>query len=85
MRGSPDGRGFAYWISLRNLVSCPVFDPGCSFEDTDYAVREVPAAGLVARWDEVAVTESDGIHVYRDCRTSGIPTRAARRSATACS
>lgn len=35
---SPDGTRFAYWISARGLTDCPIWDPGCSFEDTDYTI-----------------------------------------------
>ena len=37
-RISPDGTRFAYWISVRNLVTCPIFDPYCSYDDTDYTI-----------------------------------------------
>jgi len=37
-RISPDGTRFAYWISARGLVSCPIWDPGCSYQDTDYTI-----------------------------------------------
>jgi hypothetical protein len=37
-RISPDGTRFAYWLSVRNLDTCPIFDPGCSYSDTDYTV-----------------------------------------------
>jgi hypothetical protein len=35
---SPDGRRFAYWISVRGMVTCPIWDPGCSYRDTDYTI-----------------------------------------------
>jgi hypothetical protein len=35
---SPDGTRFAYWISARSLTSCPIWDPGCSYDDTDYTI-----------------------------------------------
>jgi hypothetical protein len=35
---SPDGRRFAYWISVRSMVTCPIWDPGCSYRDTDYTI-----------------------------------------------
>ena len=37
-RISPDGKRFSYWLSVRNLVTCPIWDPGCSYDDTDYTV-----------------------------------------------
>ena len=30
-RISPDGTRFAYWISARSIVTCPIWDPGCSY------------------------------------------------------
>jgi hypothetical protein len=35
---SRDGRRFAYWISVRGMVTCPIWDPGCSYRDTDYTI-----------------------------------------------
>src|SRR5262245_55066583 len=35
---SPDGRRFAYWVSVRGMVTCPIWDPGCSYQDTDYTI-----------------------------------------------
>ena len=56
---SPDGTRFAYWISVRNLVTCPIWDPGCSFDDTDYTV--------VSHVDRFTpADEFGGIRDYRD-------------------
>jgi hypothetical protein len=58
-RISPDGTRFAYWISVRNLVSCPIFDPGCSYDDTDYTI--------VSRVDRfTAPEEYKSVRSYRD-------------------
>jgi hypothetical protein len=58
-RISPDGTRFAYWISVRNLVTCPVFDPGCSYEDTDYTI--------VSRVDRFTQPEEyKSVRDYRD-------------------
>ena len=38
-RISPDGTRFAYWLSVRNIGTCPIWDPlNCSFRDTDYTL-----------------------------------------------
>jgi hypothetical protein len=37
-RISPDGRLFTYWVSVRGMVTCPIWDPGCSYKDTDYTI-----------------------------------------------
>jgi hypothetical protein len=58
-RISPDGTRFAYWISARSLVTCPVWNPGCSFRDTDYTV--------VSRVDRFTAPEEFGaVRDYRD-------------------
>jgi hypothetical protein len=58
-RISPDGTRFAYWISARSLVTCPIWNPGCSFQDTDYT--------LVSRVDRFTPPEEFGaVRDYRD-------------------
>jgi hypothetical protein len=58
-RISPDGTRFAYWISVRNLVTCPIFDPGCSYDDTDYT--------LVSHVDRFTPPEEfKAVRSYRD-------------------
>jgi WD40-like Beta Propeller Repeat len=58
-RISPDGTRFAYWISARGLVSCPIWDPGCSYQDTDYTI--------VSHADRfTAPAEFGAIDSYRD-------------------
>ena len=37
-RISPDGNRFTYWISARALVTCPIWIPHCSYDDTDYTI-----------------------------------------------
>jgi hypothetical protein len=37
-RISPDGKRFSYWVSVRGMVTCPIWDPGCSYDDTDYTI-----------------------------------------------
>jgi hypothetical protein len=37
-RISPDGKRFSYWVSVRGMVTCPIWDPGCSYQDTDYTI-----------------------------------------------
>lgn len=56
---SPDGTRFAYWISARGLTECPVWDPGCSFADTDYTI-----VSRVDRFTEPA--EFGAVDSYRD-------------------
>jgi hypothetical protein len=58
-RISPDGSRFAYWLSARGLISCPIWDPGCSFQDTDYTI-----VSQVDRFTEPA--EFGAIDSYRD-------------------
>ena len=58
-RISPDGTRFAYWLSARSLVTCPIWDPHCSFRDTDYT--------LVSRVDRFTPPEEFGaVRDYRD-------------------
>ena len=58
-RISPDGTRFAYWLSARSLVTCPIWDPHCSFHDTDYT--------LVSRVDRFTPPEEFGaVRDYRD-------------------
>jgi hypothetical protein len=58
-RISPDGTRFAYWLSARSLVTCPIWDPGCSFDDTDYT--------LVSWVDRFTPPEEFGaVRDYRD-------------------
>jgi hypothetical protein len=58
-RISPDGTRFAYWLSARSLVTCPIWDPHCSFHDTDYT--------LVSRVDRFTRPEEYGaVRDYRD-------------------
>src|SRR3954452_1242229 len=56
---SPDGTRVAYWISARGLIACPVWDPGCSFEDTDYTI-----VSHVDRFTEPG--EFQAVDSYRD-------------------
>jgi hypothetical protein len=56
---SPDGRRFAYWISARGLTDCPIWDPGCSFQDTDYTI-----VSHVDRFTEPG--ELGAVNSYRD-------------------
>jgi len=56
---SPDGSRFAYWISARNLDTCPIWTPGCSYSDTDMAI-----VSHVDRFTDP--TEFGGIRSYRD-------------------
>jgi WD40-like Beta Propeller Repeat len=37
-RISPDGKRLTYWISARAMVTCPIWAPGCSYNDTDYTI-----------------------------------------------
>src|SRR4051794_36823284 len=56
---SPDGMRFAYWISARSLTSCPIWDPGCSYQDTDYTI--------VSHVDRFTAPEELGaVRDYRD-------------------
>jgi hypothetical protein len=56
---SPDGTRFAYWASVRAMVSCPIWDPGCSYQDTDYTI--------VSRVDRfTAPEEFKSVRDYRD-------------------
>jgi WD40-like Beta Propeller Repeat len=59
-RISPDGTRFAYWLSVRNIGQCPVFDPyNCSFRDTDYT--------LVSHVDRFTAGQEFGaVRDYRD-------------------
>jgi len=58
-RISPDGKRFAYWLSVRNLVTCPIWDPGCSYQDTDYTI--------VSRVDRFTEPQEFGaVRDYRD-------------------
>ena len=58
-RISQDGTRFAYWLSARSLVTCPIWDPHCSFHDTDYT--------LVSRVDRFTPPEEFGaVRDYRD-------------------
>jgi hypothetical protein len=58
-RISPDGTRFAYWLSARSLETCPIWDPGCSFRDTDYT--------MVSRVDRFTPPEEFGaVRDYRD-------------------
>lgn len=56
---SPDGTRFAYWISARNLDTCPVWTPGCSYSDTDMAI-----VSHVDRFTDPS--EFGGVRSYRD-------------------
>jgi hypothetical protein len=56
---SPDGSRFAYWISARNLDTCPIWTPGCSYSDTDMAI-----VSRVDRFTDPA--EFGGVRSYRD-------------------
>lgn len=56
---SPDGTRFAYWISARGMVTCPIWDPGCSYQDTDYAI-----VSRVDRFTEPS--EFGAVRDYRD-------------------
>lgn len=58
-RISPDGTRFAYWVSVRGMVTCPVWDPGCSYQDTDYTI-----VSRVDRFTEPA--EFGAVRDYRD-------------------
>jgi hypothetical protein len=58
-RISPDGTRFAYWISARNLDTCPVWLPGCSYSDTDMTI-----VSHVDRFTEPA--EFGAVRSYRD-------------------
>jgi hypothetical protein len=56
---SPDGTRFAYWISARNLDTCPIWSPGCSYSDTDMAI--------VSRVDRFTdPSEFGAVRSYRD-------------------
>jgi hypothetical protein len=56
---SPDGTRFAYWISARTLGPCPIWDPGCSYQDTDYTI--------VSRVDRfTAPEEFNAVRDYRE-------------------
>jgi hypothetical protein len=58
-RISPDGTRFAYWLSARSLVTCPIWDPHCSYDDTDYT--------MVSRVDRFTPPEEFGaVRDYRD-------------------
>ena len=58
-RISPDGKRFAYWISVRGMVTCPIWDPGCSYQDTDYTI--------VSRVDRFTAPQELGVvRDYRD-------------------
>jgi hypothetical protein len=58
-RISPDGKRFAYWLSARSLVTCPIWDPHCSFDDTDYT--------MVSHVDRFTPPEEFGaVRDYRD-------------------
>jgi hypothetical protein len=56
---SPDGTRFAYWISARSLDTCPIWDPGCSYQDTDYTI-----VSHVDRFTDPA--EFGSVRDYRD-------------------
>jgi hypothetical protein len=56
---SPDGTRFAYWISARNLDTCPIWLPGCSYSDTDMAI-----VSRVDRFTDPA--EFGAVRSYRD-------------------
>ena len=56
---SPDGTRFAYWISARNLDTCPIWLPGCSYSDTDMAI-----VSHVDRFTDPA--EFGAVRSYRD-------------------
>jgi len=58
-RISPDGTRFAYWISARSIDQCPIWLPGCSYDDTDITI--------VSRVDRfTAPEEFGGVRSYRD-------------------
>jgi hypothetical protein len=48
-RLSPDATRFAYWLSVRNLVTCRIWDPDCSFQHTDYTLVSRSTASLPPR------------------------------------
>jgi hypothetical protein len=56
---SPDGTRFAYWISARSIDTCPIWLPGCSYEDTDIAI-----VSHVDRFTEPG--EFGAVRSYRD-------------------
>jgi hypothetical protein len=56
---SPDGTRIAYWISVRGMVTYPIWDPGCSYQDTDYTI-----VSRVDRFTEAA--EFGAVRDYRD-------------------
>ena len=58
-RISPDGKRFTYWVSVRGMVTCPIWDPGCSYRDTDYTI--------VSRVDRFTQPQEFGVvRDYRD-------------------